>query len=238
MKPIVKNVNDEFNRKLIEFYNKIEDYSAFEESSDHPELYKWIGKNNFENVLEVGAGKSKACQDLENCAYYAQDITNRNHEYFKKFNAPFAVSAHDFNIKFDVIFSTYVFEHVSDPERFLNEYLSLLNPGGRLLILCPRYDLAFYIPPSLRHLPKRKQLTLMSFFWLDSIFGITDNYFPINSDPACFSLKWKRDFDAVHLVSYYRLRRYLNKSSIKHRKLNLGFNFIRRRITLAIEIYK
>lgn len=238
MKRIVREVPKNFEQDLLQFYENVSDYDNFTESTDHPELYNWINLQEFKEVLEVGAGISLAYQKLPFCNYHAQDVVSRNRTYFEERNIFFETNALSFNKKFDLIFSTYVFEHVSNPQYFLEFYINLLNHSGRLVILCPRYDLPLYIPPSLRHLSRAKQLRIMLSFWLDSFLGISKNYFPINVDPACFSQKWKRDFDAIHLVSYFRLKRHLNKTNLKYRKIDLGYTFFRRKMTLAIEIYK
>lgn len=238
MKRIVREASGNFEKELIQFYENVSDYENFTQSTDHPELYKWINLQEFKEVLEVGAGISQAHKKLSFCNYHAQDVVSRNKSYFEKLNIPFETDALKFRKRFDLIFSTYVFEHVSNPRYFLEFYMNLLNRDGSLVILCPRYDLPLYIPPSLRHLPRLKQYRIMLMFWIDSFLGITKNYFPINVDPACFNQKWKRDFDAIHLVSYFRLKRYLNNAKIKYREIDLGYTFLRQKMTLAIEIYK
>lgn len=40
-------------------------------------------------------------------------------------------------IKYDTIIAADVLEHVSDPERFVDKALSLLAPGGRLILMTP-----------------------------------------------------------------------------------------------------
>jgi ubiquinone/menaquinone biosynthesis C-methylase UbiE len=40
---------------------------------------------------------------------------------------------------FDAIFSEYVFEHLADPERVLQELKRVLKPSGAILILTPNY---------------------------------------------------------------------------------------------------
>jgi SAM-dependent methyltransferase len=40
---------------------------------------------------------------------------------------------------FDLVYSTFVLEHTTNPEVFLNEMITVANKGGYIVILCPNY---------------------------------------------------------------------------------------------------
>lgn len=46
---------------------------------------------------------------------------------------------------FDVVFSKSVIEHLHCPERYLNENLRVLKPGGRLILMVPDWYSQMYI---------------------------------------------------------------------------------------------
>jgi SAM-dependent methyltransferase len=40
---------------------------------------------------------------------------------------------------FDLVYSAFVLEHTTDPERFIKEAIRVIKPGGMLVLLCPNF---------------------------------------------------------------------------------------------------
>ena len=119
--------------------------------------------------------------------------------------------------QFDIIFSTFVWEHIAEPQATLDYLLERLAPGGSLFLFSPRYDVPGYVPPALRHLPRFYSLWLS--LWLQvtrlsTLLGGRAKFW-IVTDPALFHVTpWFRDADAVHLVSRHDLTLYLKDKNV------------------------
>jgi len=162
-------------------------------------------------VLEFGAGRSAFSQflgetrrDIYLCFH---DITTSNHDYLK-LHSDSCIFGDITRISenFDVIFSTFVWEHVSNPKSTLSHLLSILNNNGVLFLFSPRYDFPGYPIPSLRHYGKIKSIWISFILYLHRIstkLGISNDRFLIVVNPAVFQTKWFRDADAIHLVSLH-----------------------------------
>ncbi|MEM9213299.1 MAG: methyltransferase domain-containing protein [Cyanobacteria bacterium P01_F01_bin.150] len=115
------------------------------------------------SIFEFGAGCTRFSWHLESdlrskVSYDVQDVTYVNFDYLKEE----ADSAHigkiqDVDNNYDIIFSTFVWEHITDPQSTLQHLLILLKPGGSIFIVSPRYEFPFYISPSEKHLSKIKR---------------------------------------------------------------------------------
>lgn len=246
------------NKKLEEFYINTKSYTAFTENTNQ---YKWyeifecylkelIIRKKKIRVLEIGAGKSnfgdfiKPYKDAIN--YVAQDITNQNYDYLKE-NADEVIIGDIaiLNGKFDIIFSTFVFEHIVAPEEFLFTINRLLNTGGVHIIISPRYDFPGYLCPSLRHYNLIKKVYLI--VWLLGVRLITlikkQSRFLVNCNPAVFNMPWFRDSDAVHIVSRIDVENWYEKKGYSIKRLNVPFNgfknfFFATHMVLAVSFIK
>ena len=202
---------------LIFFYNSYSNYDSFISPRDHSHLYNHVVESDVKNILEVGAGVSNAFRYFQekNINYHAQDISNQNSKFYDDHKINFLLG--DLGMiksNYNVIFSSYVLEHVTDPQKFLIDQLNLLSINGYILIECPNYYLPFHVPPSLRHYSIFKQFYLTLLLYFENIFG-RQNEFLINNKPAFKFIKWKRDYDAINIVSYRRLKRFCLNNDLK-----------------------
>jgi len=216
----------ELRRRLDKFYATTKTYTAFLEPSSQPDFWGLIRReiddrlaaNRSCRILEFGAGRTGFRAFLGETSvpveFHVQDVTPQNQSYLEtQAQQVFICDVRQITGHYDVIFSTFVWEHVTNPRELLDHLLGLLNPGGVMAIASPRYDFPGYICPSARHYPLLKQLCLAA--WLVSrrlrvvLGGSSD--FLIHLDPAVFHGPWYRDADAIHWVSLADLRRYIGR---------------------------
>jgi SAM-dependent methyltransferase len=156
-------------------------------------------------VLEFGAGRTGFARFLgdirHRVRFDVQDVTSQNRDFLAgEANAVHIGDLQGVSGQYDVIFSTFVWEHVTNPRQTLDKVLSLLAPGGSLFIACPKYDIPFYTPPSARHYALGKRLGM--FAWQATRRWRADKErFIIHTDPAVLHGPWYRDADAIHWVS-------------------------------------
>jgi SAM-dependent methyltransferase len=211
----------ELREKMDAFYASCSSYSAFQEPTPKTEEWKHVRTAISETVaaqgrcrvLEFGTGLSGFSDflgELRPCVELTvQDVTPVNEQYLR----PRADRLHIGSIleiegQFDVIFSTFVFEHVSDPRRTLEKLLTLLAPGGSLYLFCPRCDFPFYISHSADHYGRLRWLALGLEVMLRRIWSLIARKpaFLIHPDPAMLKMEWRMDRDAIHWVSLIDLR--------------------------------
>lgn len=163
-------------------------------------------------VLELGAGRTsfpaflRESGHAEDIQFTAQDINETNVDFYRRESIPYVIG--DWSKvrplgPFDLCFSTYVFEHLVEPHEFLKGMAGNLTPDGSFVIICPKYICPGYVPPAIRWLPKWRQHYLTCLLALANIWtGIAKRpKFRICIDPAVFRLPWRRDSDAIHMVS-------------------------------------
>jgi 2-polyprenyl-3-methyl-5-hydroxy-6-metoxy-1,4-benzoquinol methylase len=230
MNPLFTSENDhrclDLRKRLDAFYESTKDYTAFQEANYKPEFWESI-KNTIKaciirqnkcRVLEVGAGCtgfSSYIEDIRSDVVFdVQDVTIANQEYLlTQANKVYIGDVQQIQEKYDVIFSTFVWEHITTPKKTLDYLLNLLNPGGSIFIVSPRYDFPFYLSPSSKHLSRFDYFkTSIWLFYqrLKVIFGGQPEFI-IHLDPSLFYRPWFRDADAIHWVSIYDLKSYLPK---------------------------
>jgi len=216
----------ELRKKLDHFYETTSDYESFEAPLEKPEFWGPIRDEAFRilsskgrcDILEFGAGKTSFGNFLGDrpggLQFHVQDVTGRNAQYLRTQ----ADSVHIGDIRaidtpYDVIFSTFAWEHVTTPRAVLDHLLSLLRPGGSLFIISPRYDFPLYISPSGRHYSKPRQILISAWLLVRRLRvrlgGRPD--FMIHLDPAFLHGPWFRDSDAIHWASWWDLVRYLKR---------------------------
>jgi SAM-dependent methyltransferase len=207
--------------RMDAFYASCATYAAFQEPV--PNAFEWthvkvaisetIAARGRCRVLEFGAGLSgfpDFLGDLRSSVdLTVQDVTPVNEHYLR----PRADRLHigsvlEIDGEFDVIFSTFVLEHVSDPRRTLEKLLSLLAPGGSLYLFCPRYDFPFYISHSADHYGHLRRFALGLGVMARRIWSLISRKpaFLIHCDPAMLKMEWRMDRDAIHWVSLIDLR--------------------------------
>ncbi|MEN9573052.1 MAG: hypothetical protein RL514_907 [Verrucomicrobiota bacterium] len=203
---------------LDRFYQNSPDYGAFVAPSDQSNCWRFvvekveavITRNGSCRVLEIGAGRTGFRQfcTTRKLHFAVQDVTALNAEYLRtQADEVFIGDLTTVTGCYDVIFSTFVFEHITNPRATLERTWAMVEPGGALFVFCPRYDLPFYLPPSLDHQP----LVLR---WQAGLFLLGQRVrtwlggpptFLIATDPSVFHREWARDRDAIHLVSLFDL---------------------------------
>jgi len=231
--PETDPVVHDLRTRLDAFYRTTDDYEAFQNRSWHPNLWCFVVdevvrfKGKTCRILEIGAGRSGFADYLRergvSAHLTAHDVTQQNETYLKE-------QADDVIIGplpsitgvFDIIFSTFVLEHTTDPVATLETSWSLLKAGGRLFIFCPRYDAPFYLPPSADHYSgvARAHIALQLAVARFRTLVTRKARFFVHTDPAVFTLPWKRDRDVVHWVSYFDLAIFF-KSRGQLRKLHV-----------------
>lgn len=231
---MIKNFGNEDNTKVIElrqdldsFYSKTQEYTPFHESNSKPEFWQPIKANAQEilertgscRILEIGAGCTGFAdylQDLRKLVIFdTQDVTPSNKDYLLNNSDNIYIGdICDIQNKYDIIFSTFVWEHISNPRTVINHLLNLLNPGGSLFIVSPRYDFPFYLSPSAKHLSFFQRLRIS--IWLQwrrlLVLNGGSPDFLLHFDPALFHCPWFRDADAIHWVSLWDLKNHLPKN--------------------------
>lgn len=175
-----------------------------------PALSALIAERVHIRALEFGAGRTRFSQWLKEIGrrdaihFTAQDVTPTNRDYLaEQCDDVIVGELTDVNLQFDFIFSTFVYEHLVYPKATIGHCLRILRPGGILFIVSPQYTMPGYIPPALRHLPRWKQIGANAFLVLSSLLAKLTRrpQFWIAKEPAVFSRPFRRDYDAVHMVS-------------------------------------
>lgn len=249
-----------------QYYENVNDYIAFSSVSQQDQCWIHIkasicerlklnkGKNI--HVLEIGAGRSGFGEWLkkeglrDNVDYWVQDVTSQN-EGCLKTQADHMIYGDINEISnknyFNIIFSTYVLEHVTNPSQHLDHLYDLLAKDGSLYIFCPRYDMPGYLCPSSRHLSWLTCLTLEIQRSIARLGSFLNNRpaFLIQTDVAAFHVPFFLDADAVHWVSLLDLRLWAYKKKSRVRKLKMGHPalgskdwMVKRFLTCAVEVQK
>lgn len=259
------NEKQEIRFKLDQFYQSVPDYLAFQEISDQSLCWELIvstidsknARDQSIRILEVGAGCSGFSLFLKNKSirhlihYTAQDVTDQNVDWLSTQADEIVlgdVTTIAADQRFDIIFSTYVFEHVTNPSTHLSTIVKLLKSGGSLFIFCPRYDIPGYLCPSSRHLGLFKQIE----FGLRSTWARINSLvqkqpsFLIQTDLAAFYGPFFKDSDAVHWVSLLDILLWGKKHQLFTRSIRLvswnetGFKnwIVKRWLTCAVQLQK
>lgn len=209
------------SERMAEFYARVRGYDAYQQPSHLPEYWKPVLARIHEHVaagrqcrvLEFGAGRTGFAAFLgdlrSKVAFDVQDISTQNLDYLRTQ----ADNLHACDIRaiaktYDVIFSTFAWEHVTEPRAILQHLLECLHAGGTLFIACPRYDFPFYLSPSARRLPRAERVRIA--IWLmwrrTQTFLLGRAAFLLHTEPAALHGPWFIDADAVHWVSLWDLR--------------------------------
>lgn len=217
---------------LDAFYADPGEYMAFASPSDHRDCWEFVLQQILQTladkdkcrVLEIGAGRSgfpDFCKHRNVAVHYtAQDVTSANQPYLQcRADGVFIGDLNGLNGEFDVIFSTFVLEHITAPRSLLDKAWSLLAPGGSLFIFCPRYDFPLYVPPSVRHhgWPKRLAIAALIAGHRLRVLSGGRPAFLITTDPAVFHGTWTPDTDAVHIVSQFDLHAFFRDRGTRRR---------------------
>ena len=265
-----RELHARLRERLDAYYTKPAGYKAFEKPSSQTDWWNHItdairvrSANGFKvKVLEVGSGVTGFPHHLEQLGIrdlvelHTHDVTSHNAEWLHSVadQVHFGeISEIDLPGGFDIIFSTYVLEHVSNPFTHLETLWKQLQSRhtsvgeGSLFLISPRYDLFGYLCPASRHEPTISKLKLLLIQWGARCRAIIagEPQFLIQTDPAIFHRPFFLDADAVHWVSIHDIRAWARTKGSKLRSLRSTpmrlFSkqwLIRNYATLAVEIRK
>lgn len=168
-------------------------------------------------MLEVGAGRSTLASFLK-IQQLRDRVTLTLHDVFPDNRDWMHSQADEVKIgpvpqltgEYDMVVSSFVLEHMTDPRASLESMWGCLAPGGSLFLICPRYEGFLYLPPACDHLgwPQQALLRLrLSARRLQA--ALTGRpAFLLLADAAAFHLPFSRDRDAIHLVSWRDLKSF------------------------------
>lgn len=213
-------------KRMQQFYDSYREYNAFRapNNSDHfwPVLFPDIRQFKSDRrcrILEFGAGytgfpgylRQAGLRDRVHLTLH--DVTRLNAEWLaSEGDAAVIGPVSAISGEYDIIFSTCVLEHMANPAGGLEHLWRLVAAGGSLVLMSPRYDWPFYLPPSCDHLTRIARLALgirVLACRIRTILG-GNPQFLLLENLAMFHLPWTQDRDAVHLVSQYDLQAFFS----------------------------
>ena len=110
-------------------------------------LIDWICESSLQggSALDVGANDGSFCPEVLRIAQRCSTLSGVDPDTVKLQRNPFVQMRYCSTLEdaeipagsFDLLYSFYVFEHVSDPERFLSAASRLLKPGGSFFFITP-----------------------------------------------------------------------------------------------------
>ncbi len=253
---------------LDQFYARSIEYSPFHAPSDQRQCWDHVlteintrllsGFQGKLQVAEIGAGRTGFAKMLvgagirDRVQFHAQDVTEANADWLKdEADAVYIGDVHECGLVtgMDIIFSTYVFEHVTNPLHHLNVLWHLLaaraDVHGSLFIFSPRYDFPGYICPSTRHLHSAQKLrfAMKAFYMRVCACFFGRPAFLIQTDLAAFHCPFFVDSDAVHWVSLFDIRAWAASCGAAVKVLRIGnpqkFTkdwFVKRFCTVAVKV--
>ena len=216
-------------------YNKMLDGAPSLENPDviSSAFVEWFDKSACVDVLEIGCGNGRLRGHLQhakkNFNYTGIELSeettqsnrkrwpNNRWECGSAYDPPFPRAS------FDLCFSFYVIEHLVYPVKALEAMMSVVKPGGFILLTFPDF-VSNNILPS-QHLGIKSGPSalnkLKSLHVLDAVVSLYDSRirlrkalkkiqespgrFVVNTNPACLHLPagtdWAADMDAVYIAS-------------------------------------
>lgn len=115
--------------------------------SKYIKFIKMYTTNNKSKFLDVGCGTGTVLQVLNNSGYkngYGVDVSKlfvkdakakklKNVRYYNGSKFPYKKNC------FDLVGSFNVLEHTDNPENFVRQQVSILKPGGYIIVSCPNF---------------------------------------------------------------------------------------------------
>ncbi|PZX57800.1 methyltransferase family protein [Algoriphagus ratkowskyi] len=216
-------------------------------------------------ILEIGCGESpilKIFPELipkySGIDFSPNIIANNQRKYqeadFSVINDPYSYPYKD--EQFDLIFSVFVIEHTVFPQKFLDECIRMLKPGGKIIVLAPNYlDHGFMSSQQVsRNLSSGRELlqkgnilgalraTLYNKYLIPqkcrALMGEIPGFY-INTNPICFQIDlFEPDVDAVYVVSEKEIGIYMDQRGLQKidRSPELSDFLFRRK--LCFQIFK
>ena len=210
-------------------------YLALSESMYYP-VYRFLkGKKNL-NILEVGCGNgylsysmNKMGHDVTGIDLSANAIANAKKNYGNYFvNSSVEEFGKNKNVKYDLIVSTEVIEHVKNPVLFFKDLYNLLSKNGTLILTTP--DMGFAKNDSIWF----TDLPPVHLFWFSSNsfqkICLDNNY-----KYSFFNYKCYFPVNENRLIRYLRFRKeniqssLLNKEGIPINNANISLDYFPRK---------
>jgi 2-polyprenyl-3-methyl-5-hydroxy-6-metoxy-1,4-benzoquinol methylase len=136
------------------------------------------------SILEIGVGRGHFLQFAKKRGYFAQGVELNSLGASQARSLGFQVHelmlddiAQKTSTRFDAICSFQVLEHVPDPRKFFDGMLSLLKPGGKLILSVPNAAVLRKVDP--RNLSLLNQPPHHMSHWDEGIFRALEEYFPV-----------------------------------------------------------
>jgi len=242
LRPLNHYSNDEIkimNKKMEKYYEKADDYPVYKIETKStqfwekmiPEILNQLNYKKKIKILEIGAAKTGFYNFLKKkklhkkISFAVHDINKRNKKWYikNKIKKKYFFDINKINEKFDIVFSTYVLEHVVNPRNFLIKQIKMLNKKGSIFIFCPRYDFPMYLNPSSRHFNLWTKIILIFSHIYYRAFSLIfkKSYFLIQNDLAAFHNSFYTDADSMHWVSKFELESFFKNFGLKISNLNI-----------------
>jgi len=225
-------------QRMDAFYAASNDYLAFQQPSHNTQEWAYVKEAIRQHlqghptcrVLEFGTGRTGFAADLGELRsavrFTVQDVTPFNEDYLRgQADEVYIGEIGGLHGPYDVIFSTFVYEHVSDPKRTLEKLLDLLVPQGSLFLFCPRYDVPFYLSHSADHYGSMRRLAVAVYLsWRRLVTLLTRQpAFIVHCDPALLHMEWQIDRDAIHWASLIDLQMFFrNRGRLRKLPIHSG----------------
>ncbi len=216
-------------------------------------------------ILEIGCGESpilKIFPELipkySGIDFSPKIIANNQRKYteadFSIISDPYAYPYKD--AQFDLIFSVFVIEHTVFPQKFLDECIRMLKPGGKIIVLAPNYlDHGFLSSQQVsQNLSSGRELlqkgnilgalraTLYNKYLIPQKCKTLMERLPgfyINTNPICFQIDlFEPDVDAVYVVSEKEIGIYMNQRGLQKVERSPELSDFLRRRKLCFQIFK
>lgn len=169
----------QLKKKYLKFFDNVDkcDYALTDVLFAFQEIYYFIKKPEVENILEIGSGTGILLRELSiifpekkftgldpyKSGFHGYETISGNIRLNKNLKInQIAIDKFQPNIKYDLIFSFNVFEHLKKQEKYLKLTYKFLNTNGKNLIMCPNYDFP-YEPHFLVPIIFNKQVTFKIF---------------------------------------------------------------------------
>lgn len=204
--------------RAVSFWNSSEQYFDAAHGEKDPlqanpalqQLFKAIRVGD--RVLDVGCGEgSKLAEILAKRARISATGVDISHIGIRRARksiprATFVV--HDIEklpyptASFDVTYSTYTFEHTTNPQRILDEMVRVTRPGGFVIIVCPNFGSPLYPSPVTARLQHALRGVIRDLQYIIRRPRTLDWY----PQTPVLTADWKPDFDTTILPYAYSLK--------------------------------
>jgi predicted SAM-dependent methyltransferase len=126
-------------------------------------IFNWLNSdiNSTDKILDFGAGKGEFCNRFDS-NIYAVELDTSMHKYLK---CKAVKNIKDYSIKFNMVYSSNVLEHIEDDKKTIKDIYASLNVGGVVKILVPsRMELYSHMDKKVGHFRRYNKKELISKF--------------------------------------------------------------------------